>query len=189
MSSPSLPHPEELATLVIQHWVGRGKSDEYEQWLGRIMPVSQSYPGHLGANVIRPTDADQPYTIVLRFDTIEHLEAWARSDRRKQLVAEIGHLLVAPDTFDVHTGAAFWFTPTVAGTKSPVRWKQALLTLAVIYPLTIVIPVLLKPLLAALSWTGGRLVDGFIAVAIIVVLVVYLIMPRLTRWLAAWLTR
>ncbi|MGB0134304.1 antibiotic biosynthesis monooxygenase [Dokdonella sp.] len=188
MSTSSLPRPEELATLVIQHWIGRGKSEEYEQWLGRIMPASQSFPGHLGANVIRPSDADQPYTIVLRFDTIEHLEGWARSDRRKALVSEIAHLLVAPDTVNVHTGAAFWFTPVMAGAKAPVRWKQALLTLVVIYPLTLAIPALLGMVFAAVPWSGGRLVDGFIAFVTIVVLVVYLIMPRLTRWLAGWLT-
>ncbi|MEZ5460179.1 antibiotic biosynthesis monooxygenase [Dokdonella sp.] len=189
MSTPPLPRPEELATLVIQHWVAHGRTEEYERWLGRIMPVSQSFPGHLGANVIRPADLDQPYTIVLRFDTIEHLEDWARSDRRKRLVAEIADLLVAPDTLDVHIGAAFWFTPVAAGSKAPVRWKQALLTLMVIYPLTVIVPALLGFVLAAIPWLGGRHVDGFIAVALIVILVVYQIMPRLTRLLAGWLTR
>jgi uncharacterized protein len=188
VTSTTLPHPDELATLVIQHWVHAGHDSEYEQWLGRIMPVSQNYPGHLGANVIRPTGAHQAYTIVVRFDTTGHLENWVGSDRRRALVAEIAPLLKAPDQFEVHKGAAFWFTPAVAGAAPPVRWKQALLTLAVIYPLTLLVPLALGPLYQQMPWLGQAPQRGLIVTVLMVLLVVYLIMPRLTRWLAAWLT-
>jgi uncharacterized protein len=185
----TLPHPDELATLVIQHWVRAGLHDEYEQWLGRIMPVSQDYPGHLGANVIRPTGTHQPYTIVVRFDTTAHLENWVGSERRRELVAEIAPLLKAPDQFEVHKGAAFWFTPAVAGGAPPVRWKQAVLTLAVIYPLTLLVPFVLDPLFRAIPLLGESPQRGLIVTMLMVLLVVYLIMPRMTRWLAVWLTR
>jgi antibiotic biosynthesis monooxygenase (ABM) superfamily enzyme len=76
--------------------------------------------------------------------------------------------------------------PTAA--PPPKRYKQFLLTLSAIFPLTIVVPWLLGPLLGrggTIAFVGGKLV---VATAI-VGLMVYVIMPRYTRVVANWLYR
>jgi uncharacterized protein len=189
VASDRLPHPNELINLVIRHHVRPGAAPHYEEWLGRIMPIAHDLPGHLGTHVIRPTTAAEPYTIVLRFLDSERLDAWMGSDQRRELIAEITPSLSSPDAFEARPGAAFWFTPAMAGSRVPIRWKQAALTLIVIYPLTVLVPAGLAPLFRASPWLGEQPQRGLLVTICMVLLVVYLIMPRLTRWLAVWLTR
>jgi antibiotic biosynthesis monooxygenase (ABM) superfamily enzyme len=53
------------------------------------MPIAAEFPGHLGANVIRPSEGQNLWTVIIRFDTIEHLYGWTQSDTRNALVKEI----------------------------------------------------------------------------------------------------
>ena len=80
-------------TLVITHTLRPDQAQRYEQWLGKIMPLAAEFPGHLGANVIRPTDGQNLWNIIIRFDTLEHLYNWTQSDTRRELVEEIAPLL------------------------------------------------------------------------------------------------
>jgi antibiotic biosynthesis monooxygenase (ABM) superfamily enzyme len=61
------------------------------------MPIAAEFPGHLGANVIRPAAGQNLWSVIIRFDTIEHLYAWTQSETRRQLVAEIAPLLSEGD--------------------------------------------------------------------------------------------
>ncbi|MGG5838872.1 antibiotic biosynthesis monooxygenase, partial [Huaxiibacter chinensis] len=98
-------------TLVITHTLLDGQAERYEQWLGKIMPIAAAVPGHLGANVIRPSAGQNLWTVIIRFDSLEHLYAWTQSDTRIQLVKEIEPLLAEGDKTEIRTDAAFWFTP------------------------------------------------------------------------------
>ncbi len=84
-------------TLVISHTLLPEQAQRYEQWLGKIMPVAAEFPGHLGANVIRPADGNNLWNIIIRFDTLEHLYNWTQSDTRRVLVEEIAPLLAEGD--------------------------------------------------------------------------------------------
>lgn len=68
-----------------------------------------------------------------------------------------------------------------------MRWKQWLITTAVIWPLTILVPLLWWPLfqVAPVLETWG-LRHGLVA-ATIVALVVYVVMPRVVRRVSPWL--
>jgi antibiotic biosynthesis monooxygenase (ABM) superfamily enzyme len=187
--SAALPHPSELVTLVIRHRLDPHATRTYEAWLERAMAAAQEFPGHLGVNVMRPGPNDGGYTIVLRFASATQLQAWLDSARRRALIAEVAPMLLEPDQPEVRSGAAFWFTPPVAGTRPPRKWKQFLLTLAVIFPLTQVVPPLWRPVFAAAPFLGQRPIGELLVTATLVGLVVYLIMPALTRWLAGWLGR
>lgn len=72
---------QKSVTLVISHTLDPEHGERYEQWLGKIMPVAAEFPGHLGANVIRPTAGQNLWSVIIRFDTIEHLYA-GRSQKR-----------------------------------------------------------------------------------------------------------
>ena len=182
------PGSNEFVTLVIRHLVKAPHAQDYEAWLKRIIPVAQGFPGHLGVNVIRPTSDGGTYTIILRFDNAGHLEAWVNSAQRRALLAEVAPVLQAPDHLEVTSGSSFWFTPEVPGVRQPARWKQALLTLLIIYPLTKLVPALWHPVFEQFPALSRPFVGDLLVTATLVALVVYLIMPRATRLLAAWLT-
>ena len=93
-------------TLVISHTLLPEQAQRYEQWLGKIMPVAAEFPGHLGANVIRPADGNNLWNIIIRFDTLEHLYNWTQSDTRRVLVEEIAPLLAEGDKTEIRTARA-----------------------------------------------------------------------------------
>ncbi|MGL5242431.1 MAG: antibiotic biosynthesis monooxygenase [Kluyvera ascorbata] len=173
-------------TLVITHAIRPEHVAQYEAWLGEIMPVAANYPGHLGANVIRPVDGQTAWNIIIRFDTLEHLYAWTQSDVRRKLVDDISPLLAEGDRTEVRTEAAFWFTPPTAHVHQPKRWKQFLITLLVIFPSTNLVPAITGALLPSLK---GTLLLHFINDACVVALVVWLWMPIVTRLFAGWLKK
>jgi hypothetical protein len=179
----------EVVTLLIRHRVRQGQLVPYESWLRRIVQAAQGYPGHLGVDVVRTKEGEQVlFTSVLRFSGAERLQQWLGSDERKRLVEEVAPLLAADEDLTLHPAREFWFTPDQAANPPP-RWKQACITFAVILPLSLLVPLLWQPAFAALPWLGGHLASNALITLTIVLLVVYLFMPRVTRWLAPWLNR
>ena len=61
------------ATVVITHRVHKGKQEEYENWLDEIAPFCRASSGFLDWHIVRPiVDVTETYTVIIRFDTIEH---------------------------------------------------------------------------------------------------------------------
>jgi antibiotic biosynthesis monooxygenase (ABM) superfamily enzyme len=133
-------------TSVIRHTVGAGSESRYEAWFRKIATIAETFPGHRGVDFIRPPKGSRTYTIVLHFDTNEHLERWLLSDARKRLIAEIEPYLEGGDQVEIRTGLEFWFTPPDSGQKHAKTYKQFLITWSVIFPLTIFVPWVLHPL-------------------------------------------
>ncbi|ENY9091654.1 antibiotic biosynthesis monooxygenase [Klebsiella michiganensis] len=177
---------QKSVTLVISHVLDPEHGQQYEAWLGKIMPIAAEFPGHLGANVIRPAPGQNLWSVIIRFDTIEHLYAWTQSETRRQLVAEIAPLLSEGDRTEVRTEPAFWFTPPAANVRQPRRWKQFLITLLVIFPSTNLVPSITGILLPSLK---GSLLLHLINDACVVALVVWFWMPIVTHLFAGWLKK
>ena len=177
---------QKSVTLVISHLFDPQHSQRYEEWLGKNMPIAAEFPGHLGANVIRPAAGQNLWSVIIRFDTLEHLYAWTQSETRRQLVAEIAPLLTEGDRTEVRTEPAFWFTPPTVNVRQPRRWKQFLITLLVIFPSTHLVPAVTGMLLPALK---GSLLLHLINDACVVALVVWFWMPIVTRLFAGWLKK
>jgi antibiotic biosynthesis monooxygenase (ABM) superfamily enzyme len=180
--------PDLGATVVITHRVRSDKHAEYEAWVNEISPLSRSAPGHLDWNLVRPIPgATETYTVIIRFQTIEHVKNWMNSNERKRLIEQVQPLLVSEDEFYISSGLDFWFTPAGAKAKVPVRWKQYLLTLSVIYPMVLGVPRLVRPALRAIGFPPNVLLNTLAVTAVIVYLMVYVVMPRYTRLLQRWL--
>lgn len=60
---------QKSVTTVISHLLDPQHSQRYEEWLGKIMPIAAEFPGHLGANVIRPAAGQNLWSVIIRFDT------------------------------------------------------------------------------------------------------------------------
>jgi antibiotic biosynthesis monooxygenase (ABM) superfamily enzyme len=185
---PFIDDKNDPATLVIRHHVSPSARHDYESWLMKVGCEGQRFEGHLGANVIRPS-GEGPYTIVVRFDAHDRLSHWIGSETRKRLVLEAQRYLEAEEHLELQTGPAFWFTPQVAKPARARPFKQFLVTLAAIYPLITVVPWALQPLFAAVPHLAHPLLAKFMTAVIVVLLMVYIVMPRCTRRLGSWLCR
>jgi uncharacterized protein len=174
---------------VIHHDVRSGVEGQYEAWLKEITPIAQRFQGHRGVNVIRPPKGSRAYTIVLHFDTLKNLERWLSSETRKRLINQVEPFLEEGDQVEIKTGLEFWFTPPASEQKRAKPYKQFLLTLSVIFPLTIVVPWVLQPLFHTVTVLGLPGISNLFIAAVIVGLMTYLIMPHYTRLVAAWLYR
>lgn len=176
-----------VTTVLRQHPLP-GAVARYEEWLKEIIPVAQGFAGHRSVNVLRPHKADDPYTIILHFDTDAHLRDWLDSDARGHLVQKVRPLLRADEDVDIKTGFEFWFTPPPAS-KPAKAYKQFLVTLSAIFPLTVAVPWLLQPLFQWAPPLGLPPIRQFLIAVLIVGAMVYLIMPRYTRLVSRWLFR
>ena len=176
------------ATVVITHRVGTGHQTAYETWLDEIGPICRQAPGHLDWQIIRPIPGvTGTYTVVIRFDTRHNLENWMNSDARRSLIEKVRPLLAKDDDFYIRSGVDFWFAPEGAQAKLPVRWKQFLVTWSVIFPLALVVPLLLLPALHRAGLPPNHYLDTLLVTGVVVALMVYLIMPHITKVLKRWL--
>ena len=179
---------EQGATAVTTYQVCDTHQTDYENWLSEIESACESYPGSLDEQTIYPiAGLTATHTIIIRFDTREHLENWMHSDRRKRLIEKVQPFLISDSDFFIRSGLDFWFTPEGARAKVPVRWKQLLITWSAIYPLAFVMPLIVTPLLRHVGLPDVRHIDSLFITSAIVFLMVYVVMPRYTKLVKRWL--
>ncbi|MCX4065755.1 antibiotic biosynthesis monooxygenase [Pseudomonas sp. S1Bt30] len=180
--------PDEIVTLVVKHRIKPGLEADYEAWLRRIVRIAGERPGHLGVDVVRgKQDGLALFTCVLRYRSTDDLERWLDSPQRKALIDEAAPILADGDQTEIGAANEFWFTPLADSAAKPPRWKQAVVTLCVILPLTLLVPIVWGPVLRLHPLLSNYVVSTFLVTVTIVVLVVYLLMPAATRLFAPWL--
>ena len=180
--------PDEVVTLIVKHRIKSGSEANYEAWLRRIVRIAGERPGHLGVDVVRgKQDGLALFTCVLRYRSTDDLQRWLDSPQRKTLIEEAAPMLADGDQTEIGAVNEFWFTPQTDSVAKPPRWKQALVTLCVILPLTLLVPIVWGPILRLHPFLSNYVVATFLVTVTIVVLVVYLLMPAATRLFAPWL--
>lgn len=178
---------QDSVTLLIQHQVRADAAPKYEAWLKEIAKAGKQFPGHMGVSIIRPHAAGAPYAVLLRFDSHENLTGWIESPTRRGFAERAQQWLISEQASEIETGLEYWFTPPNVAPLRAKPYKQFLITLSAIYPLTLIVPWLLRPVLEPLQrWP---LLQGLVVVLGIVFLMVYAIMPRYTRLVSRWLFR
>ena len=174
-----------VTTVVTRH-VKPEHCDDYEDWLSRLLHDAETLPGYLGADIHPPTaDSTQAtYTSVFRFDHLDNLRRFERSDLRHRYLAEVTDYVEADAAWQTHTGLELWFSPP-PGTvvPQPVRWRMAVVLGTVVYALVLVFGAIASATIGALP-PPLRLA---IVIAIEITLMTYLILPWLTRKLANWI--
>lgn len=177
------------ASVVISHKVSHANTPAYENWLTQIRDKVMHAQGFLDSHIIRPiAGLTETYTVLIRFDTVENLNAWMHSDTRNQLISEVTPILIGNDDFQINSGLEFLFpSPLANAPKPPKRWKQFLLTWSAIFPLVSIISGLVGWLLATLQLDLPRLVVIFFMTVIVVFCMVYIVMPRYTKLVKNWL--
>lgn len=170
--------------FVITHSVRAGAEGRYEDWLNDILGAVGRTPGYLGREIFRPPAGASKYTTIVRFESADHLRAWADSEARKSFIDRVSGMLEEGDRYEIRTGFDFWFTPE--GVPAPKPWKQILLTVTAVYPLSLIIPRILAPLFHVAPSLDRELVRALFMATILTTLLT-LIMPPYTRLVRRWL--
>lgn len=171
-------------SVAVVRTVRPGREADYEAWLRRAIAAAQKIPGHLGADVLRPSPGSRQYLLLFRYATLEQLLAWEQSEERQRLVTEAEGLTEGPAQLIRASGMETWFTlPGGQTLVPPPRWKMAVVTWMVAFPLIQGLNYTLGPLLAPLP----ALVRGAVIGASMVLTMTYAAMPLMTRALATWL--
>jgi antibiotic biosynthesis monooxygenase (ABM) superfamily enzyme len=115
---------------------------------------------------------------------VESLRAFEESEMRRRYLAEVVDYVEADATWQRLTGLEFWFTPP-KGTvvPQPTRWRMSLVMIAVVYGLVLSIGRLVRLVLG----DAPPALRLLVTIAIEVFFMTYVLMPRLTRWLARWI--
>ena len=180
--------PDEVVTLVVKHLIKAGREADYEGWLRRIVRIAGERPGHLGVDVVRSKQGGQAlFTCVLRYRSTDALQRWLDSPERQALIAEAAPMLADGDKTEIGAANEFWFAPLADSAAKPPRWKQAVVSLCVILPQTLLLPFIWGPILRLHPFLSNYVVSTFLVTLTIVLLVVYLLMPAATRLFAPWL--
>ena len=174
-------------TVVISRRVKPGCKAAFEKFISGITAAAMTFEGHLGTNVFRPSNPqDNEYKIIFKFDRASNLRIWEESECRHQWLARAESLRLEPARIRIITGLETWFTlPSPTKILPPPRYKMAIITLITLFPLIQIANVTLAPLLELLPLP--LLLRSFIVTAILVLLMTYVAMPRMTKLFARWL--
>ncbi|MGF2035826.1 MAG: antibiotic biosynthesis monooxygenase [Nostoc sp. CmiVER01] len=175
---------EQFVTVVITQLVKPGCEKAYEVWLKDITSVARTYLGHLGTNVIRPQlGVRNEYVIIFRFDNYENLKVWMTSRDREYWLNQAQSLVESDPYVQQICGLEAWFSIPGQPLKTPPRYKTALLTWAAVFILINLLSTFLVPLLRGLP----HLIISLIVTILMVVLLTYVVMPRVSRLFRWWL--
>ena len=179
------PGDDPPVTAVASRRVKQGREREFEDWVSGILLAANQFPGYLGSEVLRPSDPeDNEYKIIFRFDHASNLHAWENSEERQRWLRQSRPLLQEEEKVDVLTGLETWFTlPSKSGESAPPRYKMAIVTWLAVFPVVAVIFSVFGQWLALLP----TLLRTLVFTLVMVTLMTYVIMPRMTRLFSFWL--
>lgn len=174
---------DNFVTTIVSRQVKPGCEARFEAWVRGVVQEMLPYPGYLGMNIIRPHDHTHPeYVLIFRFDSYTHMKAWQESATRRDWLERVQPLIEGDTHIEHQTGLEYWFTPADAPTMPP-RYKQAVLSWLALCPLVFIVSQALAVVVMPLFL---RIV---IQTAILIFLMTYVVMPRVTRLFGRWLFR
>jgi antibiotic biosynthesis monooxygenase (ABM) superfamily enzyme len=173
----------EPVTAVSSFRVHPGHEDEFDEFQARLDAAVARWPGFLRVERFEPVHGVQEETVVVfSFDTREHLDAWLRSDERRDLLAAADRHVAGDRTVNFVGGFGGWFESAGGPVK---RWKQMLIVLLALVPITLGLTWLRLHLVPDLAWPVAGVISNVIGVA----LLTWVLMPALTRLFDDWLRR
>jgi len=170
----------EPVTVTVARRVAPGREADFEDFSSRLTEAAALHAGFLGAGMLRPGHVGEPWHVVFRFDSIDHLRAWESSPERAELLVAGEDLVQSTDVQRV-TGLETWFALPSRTAPAPPRWKMFAVSVVGIYALQLVFNLVLQPLALPVV-----IRVALVAVAV-TALMTWLVMPRAARLLQDWL--
>jgi uncharacterized protein len=168
----------EPVTMTVARTVAPGREADFEAWSAELTAAAATFPGFLGAGLLRPGNVGEPWHVVFRFVNAKDLRGWETSPQRARLLTA-GDELVHATAAHRANGLETWFALPGRTAPAPPRWKMFLVSLAAIYALQLVLNLAVEPLALPLH--------PAVLAAAVTALMTWLVMPRDARLLQSWL--
>ncbi|MGG0256790.1 antibiotic biosynthesis monooxygenase [Bacillus toyonensis] len=169
-------------TTIVTWEIQQGKEKQFETWRHEIEAAATKFPGHLGINLIVPNNEFREYTVIFRFDTYEHLRAWQESDVRRDLLKTAEQFQVTNPSYKTESSLAYWFV-TPKTPVPPQKWKMSIVTLLGVWPLGMLVPKLIGPIIKHMN----PIMSAFFVSVCIVSLLSWVVMPIFGKLFHPWL--
>lgn len=174
----------EPVTVTVARRVAPGREADFATWSDGLTAAATAFPGFLGAGMLRPSRVGEPWHVVFRFASGEHLRNWEASPERAAILAAGDELVHATDVQRV-TGLETWFALPGRTAPAPPKWKMFAVSATCIYGLNV----------ALTAGYGWALAAWLLPLRLLVVsvpvtaLMTWLVMPHAARFLQNWLYR
>ena len=173
---------DKTVTYVIFETIKPEFRSEYEAWLEKINARLMRATGFKGVEVHRPKEGSTEYGIIVRFDTLANLKGWQLGPQAQALIEE-----ARPYIEEVRTqyfeGLGMLFHQDVHA--RPPYWKQVVVSVVAVYPLVLLVGFVLG-LMPGFN-NLPQLLGVFISSVFISMLMVWPMLPLLTKALSKWL--
>lgn len=177
-----------LVGLVISEVVRPERVREYEEWSAGISAAAMKATGFRMRQVIEPRNSKHlEYLIVLKFDSLEHMNHWHESEECRAWLSKGEELFEHRTEHDPGEGVELWYSRPDTAVGSPPFWKQVVIGTLAVYPSIILLRILTTPILGPLNLHPD--VNLLISVVLLSCLLTWPLMPWLTRLLRPWLYR
>jgi len=177
-SANSLP-----AVVAIARRVKPGYEAEFETAVRGVTLAASTFPGYLGSEVFHPPTRRGEWQLILRFDTLTHLQEWEASPICQGWIARAEAFTEMPRVSRVN-GLEAWFTlPEIPSASPPPKWKTAIVSAVGLYPVISVLPMLLRPITSSSpAW-----LSTLVSISIMMPLMTWVVMPQVTQLFRGWL--
>lgn len=176
-------------TVQVIRTVDVDSAHEVDAWVSRGQAVMLDFPGYLGSGLVRDAPASDTWRMLYRFADAESLRRWEESEERAAWAAEMAPR-VRDETFQHRTGIEGWFDEPVAEAgqtpPAPPRWKQMCVIFLGFYPMSLLANWLLR---GVVPEDTALPLSVLITIVCVMPLMVYLVLPTLTRLFRPWLER
>jgi uncharacterized protein len=174
----------QAGVVAISRQVKPGSESAFEEAVRGVILAASKFPGYVGGEVLYPQTKRGEWQLILRFDTLLHLQEWEASPICQSWIAQAEALsLDTPKIIRVNGLEAWFALPEVPNALPPPKWKTAVVSAVGLYPIISVMPTLLKPITSGLPFWLANL----ISIIIMMPLMTWVIMPQVTRLFRSWL--
>lgn len=184
---PATPddEPSQVA-IVTTRRVDPDRVADYQVWSEKVRACLQRAPGFISAEQLPAIPGQQDFwTQIIRFSDKDHSAQWVRSAELAGLIKEIEPYTENAEVSAVRIGDNDWLNfglSTKAGPGAPVKWKQLIAGVMVLYPTVVIVSQLFERFVT-LPFAVSVLLTNAIAMA----LVMMIFLPQLSRVLHGWL--
>lgn len=168
--------------IAITRRVRAERAGEFEAALRNFVARSMAAPGTSGVHMLFPPPGSTEYGVLRSFASAGQRDAFYQSAVYEHWLEEIAPLVEGKPEFRELSGLEAWFRDPHA--SPPPRWKMALLTWLAVWPVSMLVPAVLVPLLV--GRLHSALVSGLVAAGIVFVLT-WVAMPLLVKVTHGWL--
>jgi len=120
--------------MVVTSHVAPGREEHWRAAQARLNALVVGFPGFDGLEIFKPSDGGHNWTTVLTFRSERDLENWKSSAERTRVLSQFEES--KHDSVDVGPASfGTWFAARATASRPVPEWKQAMVVLAVLYPL------------------------------------------------------